>query len=186
MKKAIIFSLLLLFVGATGFFIYENVKFKNYVSSNEKAGSKSMNIPINSNAPVRSKGEIKIEAPLEEVWQILTSINNWPSWQSEVTESNLNGEPKEGAEFKWKAGGLSFSSEIHTNHSLKEFGWTGKTFGASAIHNWFFTEENGETVIKVEESLQGVFPQLFKKYFQKSLDNGIAVNLKDLKRAAEK
>ena len=186
MKKAIIFTLLLIIVVTISFFSYENMQFKNYVSSNEKTETNNMNIPVNSNAPVKSKGEIIIEAPVEKVWQVLTTINDWPSWQSEVTESILNGELKEGAEFKWKAGGLSFSSKIHTNHRLKEFGWTGKTFGASAIHNWFFSEENGKTVIKVEESLQGVFPKLFKNYFQKNLDNGIQANLNDLKRASEK
>ncbi len=124
-----------------------------------------MIIPINSSAPVKSKGKIIIDAPVEKVWQVLKTINNWPSWQLEVTESNLNGEPKEGAEFKWKAGGLSFSSKIHTNHLLKEFGWTGKTFGTSAIHNWIFSGENGKTVIKDEESLKGFFPKLFKKVF---------------------
>ena len=51
-----------------------------------------MNIPINNSAPVKSRGDIKINAPVDKVWNILTTINDWPSWQSEVTESRLNGE----------------------------------------------------------------------------------------------
>ncbi|GJM35844.1 MAG: hypothetical protein DHS20C18_48450 [Saprospiraceae bacterium] len=145
-----------------------------------------MNIPINKDAPVISQAEIEIEAPIEKVWQILTTINDWPTWQSEVTESNLKGELKEGAAFKWKAGGLSFSSQIHTIEPQIGFGWTGKTFGASAIHNWFFKEKEGKTVLKVEESLQGVFPKFFSGYFQKNLDIGVQKNLQDLKNAAEK
>ena len=126
--------------------------------------TEEMNIPINQDAPVKSHGEIVIEASTDKVWQILTKINDWPSWQSEVTESNLNEVLKEGAEFKWKAGGLSFTSQIHTVEQKTRFGWTGKTFGASAIHNWFFKVEGGNTVIRVEESLQGVFPRLLKNY----------------------
>ena len=144
-----------------------------------------MNISINKNAPVKSTGAIEINAPIDKVWQILTSINDWPSWQSEVTESNLKGDLEEGTTFKWKAGGLSFTSQIHTVEAKTKFGWTGKTIGASAIHNWFFSFENGKTLIKVEESLQGVFPKLFKNYFQKNLDKGVELNLKELKSASE-
>lgn len=144
-----------------------------------------MNISINKNAPVKSTGAIEINAPIDKVWQILTAINDWPSWQSEVTESNLKGDIKEGTIFKWKAGGLSFTSQIHTVEPKTKFGWTGKTIGASAVHNWFFSFENGNTIIKVEESLQGVFPNLFKNYFQKNLDKGVQLNLKELKSASE-
>lgn len=144
-----------------------------------------MKIPINNNAPVKSHAEIEMEAPIETVWQILTTINKWPTWQSEVTQANLREELKEGVEFKWKAGGLSFSSKIHTIEPMKEFGWTGKTFGASAVHNWYFTEVDNKTVVKVEESLQGVLPRLLKNNFQKNLDKGVQRNLDELKRASE-
>lgn len=145
-----------------------------------------MNIPINNSAPVKSRGDIKINAPVDKVWNILTTINDWPSWQSEVTQSRLNGELSEGVVFKWKAGGLSFSSEIHTIVSNKEFGWTGRTIGTSAIHNWFFSDQGGDTLIRVEESLQGFLPGLLKNYFQKNLDRGILQNLEELKSASEK
>ncbi|MEZ5072390.1 MAG: SRPBCC family protein [Bacteroidales bacterium] len=175
MKKSMLLALLLLIAVAAG----------SFVSANQASPPFEMKTPINTNAPVKSKGEITIEAPVEEVWHILTTINEWPSWQSEVTSAILEGEPAEGAEFHWKAGGLSFSSTIHTNQPMSEFGWTGKTFGANAIHNWYFASENGRTVIRVEESLQGVFPRLLRKSFQKNLDKGIETNLNDLKRAAE-
>jgi hypothetical protein len=145
-----------------------------------------MRISITKNAPVKSFGKIEIKAPVAKVWQILTSINDWPSWQSEVTESNLKESLKEGASFKWKAGGLTFFSVIHTCQPMNEFGWTGKTLGASAVHNWYFTMENENAIIKVEESLQGIFPKIFKNYFQKQLDKGIQLNLEDLKCASEK
>lgn len=145
-----------------------------------------MNIPIDNNTPVKSSGKIEIKAPIDKVWQILVSINDWPSWQSGVTESNLQEDIKEGAIFKWKAGGLSFTSQLHTVEPKNKLGWTGKTIGASAVHNWFFMLENNTTVVKVEESLQGIFPKLFKNYFQRNLDKGIRLNLEDLKRASEK
>ncbi|MCB0464081.1 MAG: SRPBCC family protein [Aequorivita sp.] len=145
-----------------------------------------MKIPINEEAPVKSHSAIVINAPTEKVWQILTKINDWPTWQSEVTESNLKEELKEGVEFRWKAGGLSFTSQIHTVEPNIKFGWTGKTFGASAIHNWFFKDEGAKTTVYVDESLQGMLPKIFKRYFQKNLDNGVQKNLMELKIASEK
>lgn len=145
-----------------------------------------MNIPINQDAPVKSHSEIVINAPTEKVWQILTTINDWPQWQAEVTESILNEDLKEGVVFKWKAGGLSLTSQIHTIEPKVKFGWTGKTFGASAIHNWFFKDEGEKTTVYVEESLEGPLPKLLKKYFQKNLDKGVQKNLIDLKMESEK
>lgn len=144
-----------------------------------------MNIPVNENAPVKSEGAIEIAAPTELVWQVLTGINDWPTWQRDVTESALPGELREGAEFEWKAGGISFRSKIHTMTEKRMFGWTGKTIGASAIHNWRFAEREGTTTVTVEESLQGLFPRLFRTYFQKNLDMGIQKNLEELRSASE-
>lgn len=186
MKRTIIYSFILTIIVIVGFFIYESNQFKNYTSTQNINALNEMNIPINKKAPVKSRAEIIIAAPTEQVWQILTNINNWPAWQKDVTESYLKADLGEGVDFKWKAGGLTFTSRIHTMDLRTKFGWTGKTFGASAIHNWFFKNDGDKTIVCVEESLQGVFPSLFKSYFQKNLDQGVNKNLMDLKEASEK
>ena len=144
-----------------------------------------MNIPVNPQAPVYHHEEILIQAPLEEVWTILTHIDEWPEWQAAVSEAHLVGKLGEGAEFRWKAGGLRFLSKIHTHSPYRSFGWTGKTLGASAIHNWRFSEQDNQTRVQVEESLDGFFPRLFKKSFQKSLEKGMRTQLRELKQDAE-
>lgn len=101
----------------------------------------------------------------------LTSINNWPAWQKNITETVVHGNIQEGTAFDWKAGGLSFKSKIHTSIPQSGFGWTGTTFGASAIYNWTFEAKGNTTIVKVQESLQGVFPKLFRGSFQKNLDS---------------
>lgn len=145
-----------------------------------------MNIPVNEKAPVVSRNQIEIEATVDAVWKTLTDINDWPKWQKDVTETLVNGDIKQGTKFDWKAGGLSFKSVIHTSNPKSMFGWTGSTFGANAVHNWFFEENGNVTVVKVEESLQGILPKLFTSYFRKNLDSGVVKNLKELKSAAEK
>lgn len=146
-----------------------------------------MNIPINENAPVKSRNQMEINAPIEIVWNTLTDINNWPKWQKSVTEVKLNGRTEAGSSFEWKSDGLSFKSKIHTSKPHTEFGWTGTTIGASAIHNWTFVEKDtNTTIVIIEESLQGVLPKLFSGYFQKKLDSGVLKNLIELKDASEK
>jgi uncharacterized membrane protein len=145
-----------------------------------------MKITINENAPVKSRNQIAINASIDSVWEILTNINNWKTWQKDVSKAVIYGEVKEGTHFDWKAGGLSFKSEIHTSIPKSMFGWTGTTLGTSAIHNWFFKEEENVTIVRVEESLQGILPKLFTGFFQKNLDSGVVKNLNELKAAAEK
>ena len=146
-----------------------------------------MHIPINKNAPVQSGNQIEIQAPVDVIWNVLTDIQNWPKWQKAVTETVVEGKIEEGTTFRWKAGGLSFKSRIHTSKPHTAFGWTGTTIGASAIHNWTFTEKDQRTtIVVVEESLEGLLPKLFRKNFQKNLDNGVLKNLKELKEAAER
>jgi uncharacterized membrane protein len=181
--RKILYLLLIIFVIITALFAYEIHIFDKYVSNPNKG---NMNIPINENAPVKSKNQIEIDASVDTVWKILTDINNWTRWQKAISETEVMGEIKEGTKFHWKAGGLSFKSMIHTDNPKSMFGWTGTTLGASAIHNWTFEEKNNKTIVKVEESLQGVFPRLFRSYFQKNLDSGVATNLEELKLASEK
>ena len=144
-----------------------------------------MNIEINQKAPVVSKKTITIFAPADVVWDLLTGINNWPDWQQNVKEATLEEPLHEGARFRWKAGGVSLISRIHTVKPVSEFGWTGKTLGASAIHNWWI-EESGDAVnLRVEESLGGMLPSLLKSFFQKNLEEGMQTQLVELKLASE-
>ncbi|HPJ54308.1 MAG TPA: hypothetical protein PLF80_15345 [Flavobacteriales bacterium] len=53
------------------------------------------------------------------------------------------------------------------------------------MHNWTFTQAEGRTVVEVSESLQGLFPRLFKRSFQKQLEESMRQDLEELKQEAE-
>jgi len=78
----------------------------------------------------------------------------------------LNGELKPNSTFDWKSGGAKIHSTLHTVKPCIELGWTGKTFGMFAIHNLNITEKDGKTEVNVEESLEGLFAKLLKKYVE--------------------
>lgn len=144
-----------------------------------------MKTPININAPVIERQAVFIEAPSERVWNLLSSVNEWPGWQNAVTEAYLDGPLSEGAEFKWKAGGIGFQSRLHTVEPFQYLGWTGKTIGTFAVHNWYLVNQGKGTLVRVEESLQGFLPFLFRRLFKKDLVAGMRKQLQELKEAAE-
>jgi len=55
-----------------------------------------------------------------------------------------------------------------------------------AIHNWTLTETNGQTLVSVDESMEGFFAKLFKKSFNKNLEKGMLNWLALLKKECEK
>jgi hypothetical protein len=141
---------------------------------------------INHNAPVKCSNTITINANSERVWEVMTNINNWAGWQTEISEPTLNGALQPNASFVWKTGGVKIKSTLHTVVPNKEFGWTGKTFGIFAIHNWELVEKNGQTIVSVEESMEGFLASLLKKSFNRNLEKGMAHWLNALKKTCEK
>jgi uncharacterized protein YndB with AHSA1/START domain len=141
---------------------------------------------INNNAPVKCSKSIVINANSAKVWSIMTNIDNWATWQTDISKPKLNGELKPETTFDWKTGGAGIHSTLHTVEPNSFFGWTGKTFGMYAIHNWALTETNGQTQVSVEESMEGFFASLLKKSFNKSLENGMQTWLNLLKMECEK
>lgn len=141
---------------------------------------------INENAPVKCTKIIKINAPAEKVWNLMTDINNWATWQTDIKSPKLNGELKPETTFNWKTGGASIHSTIHTVQPYTHFGWTGKTFGMFAVHNWTFTEIKGGTEVTVNESMDGFLAGLLRSSFNQNLEKDMIHWLELLKNECEK
>lgn len=141
---------------------------------------------INSNAPVKCSKSITINASSKRVWEVLTDINHWSSWQSEIKNPKINGALNPATTFDWKTGGAAIHSTLHAVVPEKAFGWTGKTFGMYAIHNWVLTVQDGRTIVTVDESMDGLLASVFKKTFNKNLEKGMLYWLEALKKEAEK
>lgn len=141
---------------------------------------------INNNAPVKCNKEITINTDSEKVWDVLTDIDKWTTWNTKVSNVKLNGMLEPETTFDWKTGGAKIHSTLHTVEPFKNFGWTGKALGAFAIHNWTLKETNGQTKVFVEESMEGFLVSLFKRSFNKNLENGMQKWLDLLKQACEK
>ncbi len=141
---------------------------------------------INEKSPVKCSKSIQINASSEKVWAVLTNINDWSRWQNEISNPKLNGPLKPASTFNWKTGGAKIHSTLHTVETNQAFGWTGKTFGMFAIHNWTLEHQENQTLVTVNESMEGFLATLFKSSFNKSLEKGMLKWLELLKQECEK
>ena len=141
---------------------------------------------INMHAPVTCKKSIQIEANSQKVWSVLTNINEWANWQTDIRMPALQGPLQPNATFDWKTGGAKIHSTLHTVEPFKNFGWTGKTFGMYTIHNWVLTDLNRMTEVLVEESMEGLLASLFKKSFNRNLEKSMQKWLDLLKLECER
>jgi hypothetical protein len=62
---------------------------------------------INSNAPVISRHEITMSAPLKSVWRVRTEIDSWPQWNPDIAKADLIGPIAVGTVFRWETAGIS-------------------------------------------------------------------------------
>lgn len=153
-----------------------------FLTITAQSKAQKMNLETDSTAKCYSTAEIKINTSKQHVFEILSDINHWPDWQTSVTKAEIKGRPENGKKFKWKAGGLRIHSKLHTVNPNSEIGWTGKIWWIKAVHNWYITEENGQTKVIVQETLKGFGSSGMKK----SLQEGMKKNLAELKAKAER
>ncbi len=140
----------------------------------------------NEQAPVVGASEIEIAAAPEVVWQVLTAIDQWPSWNPQVKSASLQGDLQEGAEFRWKAGPGTIVSRLADVQAPHRIAWTGKSMGLKAIHVHTLEERNGGTLVKTEESYDGLVARLFRGRLRKMLDGALRDGLQHLKTEAER
>ena len=141
---------------------------------------------IHEDAPVVTKKSTVINAPIQKVWKVFCDVDNWNVWQKEIVSPKINGEFKAGTSFNWKSNGLTITSTLQTVEANKMVGWSGPAFGSFAIHTWYFTEQNGKTTVRIEESMEGWLVKLLKNKFQTGLDTSIEHWLNYLKIESEK
>ena len=142
--------------------------------------------PIKLNAPVQSTKSILINSSLEKVWNILSDIEHWPNWQPDIRYARLNGPFKSGTDFVWKINGFKIHSTLDQLAPLQHFGWSGKSMGIYAIHNWKLHVINGRVNVTVEESMEGLLARLFKHKLTNDLGKSFEKWLQLLKVQCEK
>ena len=141
------------------------------------------------NAPVYGTGEVEVAADPETVWGVLADIQGWPSWNPDITGATLRGPVRPGTTFSWKSGPGTIRSTFQVVERPTELAWTGKTMGIPAIHVYRLrpdAQHPGHTVVRTEESWDGLLARLLRRRFTTTLRTAIDTGLARLKAEAER
>jgi hypothetical protein len=140
---------------------------------------------IDTGAPVVSRTEIEIAAPPEVVWDVLTAFDRWPIWNPEVKAMTVQEPIVVGSTFRWKAGPSTVTSTIQRLEPPRLIAWSGRTMGIRAIDVFQLDAHDGTTLVREQESWNGLVARLLRKPLQRTLDRSLENGLRHLKAAAE-
>jgi uncharacterized protein YndB with AHSA1/START domain len=138
---------------------------------------------VNPKAPVLTRHEILINAPLNVVWKTQTDISAWPRWRPQVPVASGNLDV--GSVFHWEEGGLKIASTVQEFNPPRRIVWSGPAQGINAIHVWEFTQTDDAVLAHTEESWDGEPVRAQAGMLQPLLDAAIRSWLSNLKYAAE-
>ncbi len=141
---------------------------------------------VNQHASVVGVGEIMVAADPQTVWDVLTAIERWPSWNPDVETMSLHGPVAEGTQFQWRSGPQKLTSTILRLERPWLFAWSGKTRGVHTTKVWRLQPQAGRTIVKAEESWQGLLPRLLPRLMQRTLDSALDAELGHLQAEAER
>jgi uncharacterized protein YndB with AHSA1/START domain len=141
---------------------------------------------INLAAPVVARTETEIVAARDVVWHVLTGIEQWPGWNPEVKSATMNGGLRQGVQFRWRAGPGTITSTLEQVDAPRRIAWSGTTLGIEAKHVYALEARDGVTLVRTEESYDGLVARLFRGRLQKALERSLETGLRHLKAEAER
>jgi uncharacterized membrane protein len=140
---------------------------------------------IDAEAPVRAHHEIDINAPLDTVWRLHADVDNWPTWQTEITAARLNGKFEPGASFEWTSYGFTVVSTIYAVAQHARVLWGGTAGGITGVHEWLFSQTRTGVHVTTRESFAGEPVRADVNGMQAALDGSLVAWLGHLKAAAK-
>ena len=141
---------------------------------------------IDQNAPVIAHEQILIAADAQTVWDVLSDIEHWPSWNEAVRSVAVHGPVAPGTSFRWKAGPGTIKSRIAEVDAPRRIVWTGVTLGIRAVDAFSFEAAEGGTLVHQTESWDGLLARLFRSRMERTLRSGLRDGLRSLKAEAER
>ncbi|MGW5276601.1 SRPBCC family protein [Streptomyces sp. NPDC004044] len=158
--------------------------------SSEAASSQSLTcagVHVDETAPVVTRKNTVIHAPLQTVWKVQTGVENWPSWQADVTSvvKDTPGRLRPGSVFRWATQGLDITSTVKQVEHGKCLAWGGPAQGINAIHVWTFTPIKDGVLVHTEESWTGAPVVADTTALQTALDASLQNWVNNLKHESE-
>jgi hypothetical protein len=140
---------------------------------------------IDVNAPVITRDEVLIDAPLGTIWSLQSDISSWSEWLPDIDASTVEGPLEVGTIFRWQTYGLSIESTIQEIDAPRRIVWSGLAQGITAIHAWTMTPSEDRVLVHTEESWDGDPVRAQPEEMQQALDGSLRAWLQNLKHKAE-
>lgn len=140
---------------------------------------------IDESAPAVARDAIDVEATPEAVWEVLTDIARWPTWNPDIKSASIGGPIAPETTFQWKAGPGTITSTFEVVKAPHLLVWSGRTLGIYAIHVYRLERQGESTLVTSEESWTGVPVRLFPGPMRKMLLKAIEAGLRHLKTEVE-
>jgi hypothetical protein len=141
---------------------------------------------IDESAPAVARAEMQIGAEPGMVFGLISAVYAWPSWKKDVRSVSLRGPVAPGTVFVWKAGPGAITSTLREVDPPRTIAWTGTTFGIKAIDVFRLEPRDGGTLVREQESWDGLLARLFRSRLRRMLQSSIEAGLRDLKAEAER
>ena len=139
---------------------------------------------IDEEAPIKASHEVRIEAPVERVWELLSDPPDWGTFDPDIHDVHLDSGVKADARFIWRNGKARMKSRFAVVDTEREITWTGVSSGTKVVHRHVLESTgDGATRLFCEESMAGPLVVLF--YNSAKLQTGLKKWLSALKSAAE-
>jgi hypothetical protein len=140
---------------------------------------------IDRDAPVVTHHQVDISAPLDVVWHLHTDVNEWPSWNQEITAATIDGEFEPGNSFTWTSWDFTVTSTIHVVEDHSRTLWSGPLQGIMGIHEWRFEQTRGGVHVTTVESWSGDPVEADPDSLRAALDKSLVAWLGRMKTQAE-
>jgi uncharacterized membrane protein len=149
-------------------------------------GSEPVENGVNRAAPVVAVSQTEVAADQQVVWDVLAGIENWPRWNPDVRSVSMQGAVSKGTRFRWRAGAVTITSTLERVEPPRRIAWSGRALGLKALHIYALEGQGGVTLVRTEESYEGLMAVLFRVRLQKVLDRALQSGLRHLKTEAER
>ena len=121
----------------------------------DKLNTLALEGKINENASIKDQHSIIINCEIDKVWKILSDIEKWPEWNSNIRNVKLTGKVERDGSFQWRLDGTRISSQIQAVEPPSMLSWTGKSKWVKSIFVWQLDADDQQTIATLAASFQG-------------------------------
>ncbi|MCO8273894.1 SRPBCC family protein [Actinoplanes sp. TRM 88003] len=114
-----------------------------------------MTVDVDRAALIVAEHATTVDAPLDTVWRLQTTVGDWPSWQPDITAATLDGPFAPGSVIRWRTHGMDIPSTIREVVPGERIVWGGTSQGIVGVHVWTFAEGADGVTVRTVESWDG-------------------------------